>query len=1101
MIRIRRIPLRVLSLVLAAGCLLGFASHSGRIASGVFDPPDQREVWPASPPSVEVGAAAVLAPDGVEITVDQVVASGFSHPVQVTHAGDGSGRMFVVEQGGRIRVVKNGAVLPAAFLDLSGLTIDSGERGLLGLAFHPAYATNGRFYVNYTRTSDGATIVAEYQVSAGNPDVADPASARAILTIAQPYGNHNGGYVAFGPNDGYLYVGMGDGGSGGDPLNSGQDTNTLLGALLRIDVDAGAPYAVPPDNPFVGTAGRDEIWAYGLRNPWRFSFDRSNGDLYIGDVGQNLWEEVSYQSGATPGGVNLGWRCREGAHDYNFSGDCGSTPLTDPVAEYSHSVGRSITGGFVYRGLNYPSLYGRYFYADYVDGKIWSIVKLSSNPDRWSGPELELDTALTISSFGEDEQGELYVVDRNGGTVRRLADVNGVALPDLSTSRKMNSGPGVDPGDRVTYTIRLVNTGGISPAAIALTDSLPSGITYVPGTFQASRGVADDSGSPTLVWNGLADAVEVTLSYAATVNSGASGTIVNHATVDGAAIQPVTLASAIFVPSSALTTTQNDFFVPGTQPGQIVAPVANSLDCDTCHAAPIYDRWRGSMMSQAGRDPLMWAALFAANVDAPGSGDYCLRCHTPKGWVEGRSHPADGSQLLADDISNGVACALCHRLVDPVPSTSDEAVAIDASVRAALTDPVPQDYLGSSALIVDPLDNRRGPFAFDPALPYHTAYQTDLMNQTGDAATRARVCGTCHNLDNPALSWDGARGQYWPNETDAAAPDFQMGDLFPIERTYDEWLNSAYAQGGIVAAQFAGDRPGGIVETCQDCHLTGVTGVAADSAFDPVTRDCATTGCLPVHYFSGGNTWMPRLLQNSEWRLSPSSESRYLDATAASARSMLSKAASLTVTLTTSGTQQVAIVRVTNETGHKLPTGYPEGRQMWLQLTAYDVDDAAIYESGVYTGDQGRLVRDADIKVYEVRQGLTPELASFLGVPGGEGFHFVLSNTVLKDNRIPPRGYTQAAFDAPGLRPVGATYVDGQHWDETVYEVPAATDRVVAILWYQVASREYIDFLEARGGIDGLALCQLWDGLQSLPEIMAAAWTSGQMYYLPVVMR
>ena len=297
--------------------------------------------------SVQGGVAL---PD-IEITVDEVVASGLDHPIQVTHAGDGSDRLFVVEQPGRIWIVKDGAVLPTPFLDLRSAVVYGGERGLLGLAFHPEYSANGLFYASYTRAADGASVVARYRVSPSDPDVADPGSELPLLTIAQPYENHNGGQILFGPEDGYLYIGLGDGGSGGDPLDHGQNTNTLLGAMLRLNVDSGAPYAIPPDNPYVGRPGLDEIWAIGLRNPWRFSFDRENGDLYIGGVGQNLWEEIDYQAAGTPGGVNFGWRCKEGTHDYIFAGDCATAQLTDPIAEYSHTVGYSVSGGFVYRGV------------------------------------------------------------------------------------------------------------------------------------------------------------------------------------------------------------------------------------------------------------------------------------------------------------------------------------------------------------------------------------------------------------------------------------------------------------------------------------------------------------------------------------------------------------------------------------------------------------------------------------------------------------------------------------------------------------------------------------------------------------------------------
>jgi glucose/arabinose dehydrogenase len=377
----------------------------------------------------------------VDITVDEIVVSGLERPVQVIHAGDGSGRLFVVEQPGRIRIVRDGILLSTPFLDIVDRVKYGGERGLLSVAFPPGYASKSHFYVNYTRQPDGHTVVARYSLTA-DPDVADATSEQVILTVSQPYENHNGGQLAFGPADGFLYVGMGDGGSGGDPQNYAQNTGSLLGKMLRIDVESGRDsYTIPASNPYTGISGyREEIWAVGLRNPWRFSFDRDTGDLYIGDVGQNEWEEISYQAAGTAGGLNFGWRCKEGAHIFDVSSAPCDDPsflaeLTDPVAEYGHDEGLSITGGGVYRGALYPGLTGRYFYADFVEGKVWSLYKTSSGPDAWSSPELELDTDLSISAFGEDEAGEMYVVDWAGGTVRRLADAAGPSPSEESTSR------------------------------------------------------------------------------------------------------------------------------------------------------------------------------------------------------------------------------------------------------------------------------------------------------------------------------------------------------------------------------------------------------------------------------------------------------------------------------------------------------------------------------------------------------------------------------------------------------------------------------------------------------------------------------------------
>jgi hypothetical protein len=564
-------------------------------------------------------------------------------------------------------------------------------------------------------------------------------------------------------------------------------------------------------------------------------------------------------------------------------------------------------------------------------------------------------------------------------------------------------------------------------------------------------------------------------------------------------LEPLILAQSISVPRSILTTTVQDFLIPGTQPGQLVDEIRTAIDCDTCHNEPIYDRWRGSMMSQSGRDPLMWAALHVANIDAPSAGEYCLRCHTPKGWHEGRSHPPDGSALQIEDLSSGVACALCHRAVDPVPSTTDEAIQLDEAIRAALANPLSQDFIGSGALIVDPEDNRRGPFSFNNALPYHSAYQTDFLNQVGEAITQSRLCGSCHNVYNPVLSWDESRGQYWPNEMDAPAPEFSKEALFPIETTFDEWLYSDYADGGVYAPEFAGAKPDGIVRTCQDCHMPRATGYAADLSFNPIYRDCQTSGCLPEHTFMGGNAWVPNLLQNPHWRLSAESESAMLSVTAQQAESMLRKAAALTVTLTASDTVKLATVRVTNQTGHKLPTGYPEGRQMWINLQAFDSFGQLLYESGAYDHQSGQLIRDPDVKVYEAKQGITPDLAEVLGLPPGESFHFVLNNTVVKDNRIPPQGYAQALYDQPGLRPVGVTYLDGQYWDDTQYVLPLETERVAVKLYYQTASREYVKFLESHGGVDGLTLGQLWAASKSPPRLMTRAQDGEFVYYFPIL--
>ena len=343
------------------------------------------------------------------------LAAGLDKPVEITHAGDA--RLFIIEQKGRIRIFKDGRLLTEPFLDLSERVSCCGEQGLLGLAFPPDYAEIGTFFVNYTANGGGHTVIERFSVSEDSPDRADPDSGEIVLSITQPFSNHNGGQLRFGP-DGMLWIGMGDGGSGGDPMNNAQSLDTLLGKMLRIDV-SHLPYTIPPDNPFAGQAGaRQEIWSYGWRNPWRFSFDRLTSDLFVGDVGQGDWEEIDMERPGE-GGRNYGWRITEGTHCFTPSTGCNTAGLTRPIIEYDHSLGCSVTAGFRYRGARIPSLQGAYVYGDFCSGIVWRADEIGGE---WTSTVL-FPASMLISAFGEDFGGELYIADYGAGVVYSLERV------------------------------------------------------------------------------------------------------------------------------------------------------------------------------------------------------------------------------------------------------------------------------------------------------------------------------------------------------------------------------------------------------------------------------------------------------------------------------------------------------------------------------------------------------------------------------------------------------------------------------------------------------------------------------------------------------
>lgn len=520
-------------------------------------------------------------------------------------------------------------------------------------------------------------------------------------------------------------------------------------------------------------------------------------------------------------------------------------------------------------------------------------------------------------------------------------------------------------------------------------------------------------------------------------------------------------------PGGTVPTTLRDFDMPGSQPfeaGNFVSPT----DCAACHgnyspAVEPYHTWQGSMMAHASIDPLFKAAMTVANQDAPDSGDLCLRCHVPQGWLQGRSIPTSGTQFIPADMV-GVSCNFCHRLVDPIYKEGNPAE--DLAILANLL--MAPDTYGNGMFVVDPNDTRRGP------RPDATSGHPVIVSPFHQEAA---FCGTCHDVSNPAFYLD-PEGNYVPNAFDAMADGFGPHTLMPVERTYSEWLHSAYnTPEGVYAPQFGGNKA--FVATCQDCHMRSVTGKACNIAEAPVRND------LAMHDMTGGSTWLPGLLH----LLHPGE----IDTVAVQdgilrARYMLQNAAQLAAVQ--EGTQLK--VTVTNDTGHKLPTGYPEGRRIWISVKLFDAGMNLIQESGAYDPDTGVLTQD-DAKVYEAKPGLDALTASLVGVPEGPSFHFVLNNKIFKDNRIPPRGFTNAAFATFGGTPVAYAYEDGQYWDDTLYTVIPGAASAQVNLYYQSTSKEYVEFLRDQNVTDdaGQILYDLWNEHGKCPpELMASVTLS-----------
>ena len=539
------------------------------------------------------------------------------------------------------------------------------------------------------------------------------------------------------------------------------------------------------------------------------------------------------------------------------------------------------------------------------------------------------------------------------------------------------------------------------------------------------------------------------------------------------------MAASVF--ALPVPTTINDFHLPGSQPNQS-GTFNNPDQCDNCHGGydeqavePAYN-WRGSMMSQAMRDPLFLAAMTIANQDAPQSGDLCIRCHTPKGWLEGRSVPTDGSALIADDRES-VQCHFCHRTVKPTPLGVNPYPTDPAYTSG--TYPADQAYLGTiaqipdasgnGAYVVDATDVRRGPFTDAGTAPHQFYYSPFHARDAG-------MCGTCHDVSNPAFTRQ-PDGSYAPNAFDQPPPSANTYDLFPIERTFSEWLMSAYnSPQGVFAPQFGGNLD--TVRTCQDCHMQDVTGHGCSQHNAPLRNN------LPLHDLTGGNTVIPNwVIQQFPAEVNASA----LQAGIQRARYMLQNAATLELSVITDEGYPNLSVRVTNETGHKLPSGYPEGRRIWLNVKAYDADSILSYESGSYDTSTAVLTQDEDLKVYHIEPGVSPTLSPIVDVPAGPSFHFVVNDTIYYDNRIPPRGFTNANYTNIQSPPIGYAYPDGQYWDDTAYELPLDAMYAVVTLYYQTTSKDFVEFLQAANTTDntGSTAFNLWSSNgKSRPEVM-----------------
>jgi hypothetical protein len=544
-------------------------------------------------------------------------------------------------------------------------------------------------------------------------------------------------------------------------------------------------------------------------------------------------------------------------------------------------------------------------------------------------------------------------------------------------------------------------------------------------------------------------------------------------------------------------TTAADFFQPGTQPAPKdpnFVPIESSISCTYCHSgygdqiAP-YDTWATSLMAQSARDPVWHAAVAIANQDANIGGETCIRCHAPGGWLGGRSGTGDPSQLSGDDL-DGINCNFCHRAVNPElgPNSAvgypGDPAQPDVPIISALAAQglIPQGA-GNARYIVDPESSRRGPFDDVP----QNLHGVESRLITSPYHRQSEFCGTCHDVSNPIYSKNAKTGEYQLNALGSAHPTQNPMDMFPEQRTYSEWLNSAYPNGvHYPDHRFGGNDADGVVSSCQDCHMPKV--IAGGCRFYEFGPPFFERPDMPQHSFAGANTWVVQAIRNSmlpEDADSIGLSQEAIDQATARTIAMLQSASDMTLSVQGS----LLNVRVTNESGHKLPTGYPEGRRMWLNVKFKNAKGQVIAERGAYDSATA-VLNDRDTKVYLAKQGLSPAIAKLTGLAAGPGFHLALANKVFFDNRIPPRGFTNAAFNAIGSGAVGYSYADGQHWDDTQFAVPAGATQATVTLFYQTTTKDYIEFLRDANTTNtaGQTAYDLWVGAgKSAPVAMDSA--------------